>query len=245
MSVAQCAIIGISGLERTKMKRCPECNESFEDKQNFCDMDGTRLVDEAVMLRAALQRATSGTQDTGQRNVANVIWLTIPVGVCLGVVLSLFVYMVELAPQNTEQRRQNKPSAASQQVAPLKSTQVASALPAQTASSPPVEADEAQAQAQQTDAASSPSPASSPVETAARPVNNGPISTGGKQSGKQGPAIIRLKDGADVEADAVWEDKQGVWYRRGGLVSFVDPNRVAAITEPAQPKPSPSDIVRP
>jgi hypothetical protein len=232
------------------MKRCPECNESFENKQNFCDIDGTQLVDEAAMLRATLQRAIIGLPDTQQSGrSASVVWITIPAGVLIGVVLSLLVYMVELAPWNTEPARQDKSSVASQLPAPARSSQVASTLTPPMTTAPSVDATEAQEGGQQTARPSSPSPspsrASSPVETAARLLNNGPISTGGKQSGKQGPAIIRLKDGAAVEADAVWEDKQGVWYRRGGLVSFVDPNRVAAITEPAQPKPSPSDIVRP
>jgi hypothetical protein len=230
------------------MKRCPECNESFENKQNFCDIDGTQLVDEAAMLRATLQRAIIGLPDTQQRAVsASVVWVTIPAGVLIGVVLSLLVYMVELSPGNTEPGRQDKSSVGSQLPAPTRSSQVASTLTPPMAPAPSVDATEAQEGGQQADrpSSASPSPASSPVETAARLLNNGPISTGGKQSGKQGPAIIRLKDGAAVEADAVWEDKQGVWYRRGGLVSFVDPNRVAAITEPAQPKPSPSDTVRP
>lgn len=231
------------------MKQCPECNESFEDEQNFCDIHGTRLVDEAVMLRAALQRAGGSLPETQQREAssANVDWVTIAVAVMFGVMLSLLAYVIEFAPQNTELRRQNRSSAVSQQQPAPRSTQVAAAPQAQTARSAAVDAAEAQEEGQQTDAASSasPSPASSAIETAARPLNSGPVSTGGKQTGKQGPAIIRLKDGAAVEADAVWEDRQGVWYRRGGLVSFVEAHRVAAITESAQPKPSPSDIVRP
>ena len=34
--------------------------------------------------------------------------------------------------------------------------------------------------------------------------------------------------GGDV--DAAWEDKEGIWYRRSGLVSFVDSSRVKSIT---------------
>jgi len=37
------------------MKQCPECHESFDNELNFCDLDGTPLVDETVLLRAALQ----------------------------------------------------------------------------------------------------------------------------------------------------------------------------------------------
>jgi hypothetical protein len=50
-------------------------------------------------------------------------------------------------------------------------------------------------------------------------------------------AIIKMKDGSTVEADAAWEDAQGIWFRRSGLVSFVEKSRVEAIMEP-QKKPA-------
>ena len=91
-----------------------------------------------------------------------------------------------------------------------------------------------------------PSPTESPAEEAASPspaapaatpppaaLNNGPIATGTTRdlAGAE-HAIIKMKDGSTVEADAAWEDAQGVWYRRSGLVSFVEKSRVEAITEP-------------
>jgi len=57
-------------------------------------------------------------------------------------------------------------------------------------------------------------------------------------------AIIKMKDGSTVEADAAWEDAQGVWFRRSGLVSFVEKSRVEAITEP-QRKPAASETKAP
>ncbi len=53
-------------------------------------------------------------------------------------------------------------------------------------------------------------------------------------------AIIKMKDGSTVEADAAWEDAQGIWFRRSGLVSFVEKSRVEAITEPPK-KPAPTE----
>jgi hypothetical protein len=46
-----------------------------------------------------------------------------------------------------------------------------------------------------------------------------------------------MNDGTTVEVDAAWEDGQGVWYRRGGMVAFVDSQRVKAIIGRAVPKP--------
>ena len=50
--------------------------------------------------------------------------------------------------------------------------------------------------------------------------------------------IIQMNDGTSVEVDAAWSDRQGIWYRRGGLVSFVESNRVKAIRAREEPKPA-------
>ena len=50
--------------------------------------------------------------------------------------------------------------------------------------------------------------------------------------------IIKMKDGSSVEAEAAWEDAQGVWYRRSGMVSFVERSRVDKITSVAEPRPA-------
>ena len=71
------------------------------------------------------------------------------------------------------------------------------------------------------------SPAASPVAPAAATpppaaLNNGPIATGSKAVANGERAMIKMKDGSSLEADAAWEDAQGFWFRRGGVVSFVD-----------------------
>jgi hypothetical protein len=78
------------------------------------------------------------------------------------------------------------------------------------------------------------------TETATVRLNQGPISTGEKTTKNEVESglhtIIQMNDGTTVEVDAAWQDKQGVWYRRGGLVSFVESTRVKAITERTEPK---------
>jgi len=212
-------------------------------------MDGSPLVDENTLIRTALHRVAGSLPETPQRDRSEVkvVWITLSLGVLIGVVLSLLVYVSEFAPQKPEIRNDDKSTADHQQLAPGRSAHVSSTLTPQTTPDLPVA--ETQAEPGETTADPSPSPENSPAATpgeiARRSENDGPISTGSKQSGKQERAIIRLKDGAMMEVDAVWEDRQGVWYRRGGLVSFVEPDRVAEITEPLQPRQSPSDVVRP
>ena len=101
-----------------------------------------------------------------------------------------------------------------------------------------------------------PSPEASPEETAS-PVpeavpepsqpsvslNHGPISTNQQEGEKRGRTIIKLKGGVSVEADAAWEDQLGIWYRQGGLVSYVERERIESIGAP--PKPAPADVNKP
>lgn len=64
--------------------------------------------------------------------------------------------------------------------------------------------------------------------------NRGPISTGEKPKANESESalqtVIEMNDGSTLDVDAAWEDKQGIWYRRSGLVSFVESSRVKAIT---------------
>jgi hypothetical protein len=80
------------------------------------------------------------------------------------------------------------------------------------------------------------------TQTAKVRLNQGPVSTGEKSKKNEVEnavhTIIQMNDGTVVEVDAAWQDQQGVWYRRGGLVSFVESERVKAITERTEPKPS-------
>jgi hypothetical protein len=97
------------------------------------------------------------------------------------------------------------------------------------------------------------SPAESPTPTAAEVVskepspslNEGAVSTNRQEGEKRGRTIIKLKSGVRVEADAAWEDRMGIWYRQGGLVSYVERDRIESIGEPAQPKTSPTQTDKP
>ena len=40
---------------------------------------------------------------------------------------------------------------------------------------------------------------------------------------------LRLTDGTSIEADEVWDDQHGVWYRRGGVTQFVERASVKSI----------------
>jgi hypothetical protein len=214
------------------MKQCPECDEVFDNQKAYCDMDGSMLVKLTDSPRAISQTNTPAG--------ATPLWMTGVIGGLIGIIVCVLLYIAFLAPsRNTAQqdRRNNQnteTTTKTNQVAVVPHNQLP---PAETAS--PVESP-AEAEA---------SPAASPVApVAAVPpaaLNNGPIATGGKSVANGEHAIIKMKDGSSVEADAAWEDAQGIWFRRSGVVSFLDKSRVEAITEPPQKHTSAAETKAP
>jgi hypothetical protein len=213
------------------MKRCPECNEVFDEQKAFCDMDGAALVDDRDFVRAVSQTNHGSTP----------VWVTGVIGGFIGIILCVLLYIGFLAPGRENSQQDHRTSQSTQ--TPAQPNQVAVApgntqpRPVETAS--PTESPEA-----------SPSATTSPAAAASTPVpaalNNGPVATGTKAELASGErAIIKMKDGTSVEADAAWEDAQGVWFRRSGLVSFVEKSKVESITEPPSKRPVASETKTP
>lgn len=211
------------------MRRCPECHELFGGTEKFCENDGTPLQEVAA--------AASAPNGWTSRDA----WVLATFGLMGGIVLSLFVSAFLFASWGDEglatREDFERPDPAGTRSAAARPPQMASALrpeatPTPAESPTPEEEEAEQAAAPPPD----PAPASTPHPIPAA-LNQGPVSTGGSRTeGAQGQTLIRLKDGTQVEADAAWEDSQGVWYRRGALVSFVERARVETITGRAQPE---------
>lgn len=209
------------------MKRCPECHQSFEDGQKFCDIDGVSLIDETVFLREAL------IQSTG-RNGAIGAFATVLIGVLVGVALSLLVYVTLLGPLRQTKIAGQGDRGAIGQATGSKSNQMVLASSTESRPAPSLEAPTPEPTEEQQQTAASPAPAATtPPQRAS--LNDGPISTGGRHASESVHPVIKMKDGSTVEAEAAWEDSQGVWYRRSGLVSFVERSRVEKIIEAVQP----------
>ena len=219
------------------MKQCPECKEHFEDSQNFCDFDGTALRDETDLLRAALK--TPGV------SVAAVptqkMWPIVTIGILIGVIICLGVYVVMISRSTEKAENEKKTETAKlntvDRSAPA--TIRADALPAPTAEEPVAEESPAESPAE------TPAVAEVKAETTSASLNDGPVSTNRQDGERRGRMIIKLKSGVRVEADAAWEDRMGIWYRQGGLVSYVERDRIESIGEPPQPKTSPTETDKP
>lgn len=214
------------------MKQCPQCQEQFDDRQAFCDQDGAALVDHTDMVRDALNQA--------QMRQASNAWITGTIGGFIGIIVCILLYAVFLAGDSSEATDGPDTRASqTQEQAPSRPTQLAAA-PAPRETQPAEEA------SPEEEASPSPSPAevASAPTPAPPPLNTGPIATGTRQARESERAIIKMKDGSSVEADAAWEDSQGIWYRRSGLVSFVEKSRVEAITDPPR-QPAKSETKAP
>jgi hypothetical protein len=213
------------------MKQCPECNELFDDQKAFCDMDGSALVNQADSVRASSSHATPSGNSSA--------WITGVIGALIGIIVCVLLYLVFLAPDRNALEQERR-ATETKETTPAKPSQVA-LVPSNN--QPPVTESPSPAETESPAEKPSPSPAASAPTPAPAALNHGPIATGTKQLPTE-RAIIKMKDGSRVEVDAAWEDSQGIWFRRSGVVSFVDKSRVEAITE-SERKPAPEETKTP
>jgi hypothetical protein len=205
------------------MKRCPECYETYSDQAKFCETDGHELLaDPAVVPKPAVAADASAQKP--------VWWVGTALGVLIGVIFGAGVFAVTFmmsTPQASERPDSNPTPEVQERVLPHRAATTSSSLPTPAPeASPSPDAEQAKAEA---------SPATTTEnKTAPVQLNQGPISTGQKSSTGDAEAtaqtVIEMTDGSKLDVDAAWEDKQGIWYRRSGLVSFVDSSRVKSIT---------------
>lgn len=214
------------------MKRCPECYEVYEKAEKFCELDGQRLLSDPAL---------SVVEDYRGRDLQlnRQPWLIALIGVVVGVFLCVGFYGIySLFTVPPEPTLQNIPVSTAQQQEP--SHLIKSATAPIPELNPEAEEEGSPEADVSPDATASPAPAEDTRVVAAR-LNQGPVSTGQVAKAEEVATVrtvIEMKDGTSLEVDAAWEDRQGVWYRRGGLVSFVESERVKAITASVEPKAS-------
>ena len=190
------------------MKRCPQCDFIYLDTDEVCDLDGAKLiqVDEPEL---ALNEATQAKKKPARSNLAPIL-IACASGILLGALLvGAYAFFVR--------SRQESQSPTSTQVQPSPTPVIVAVAPTSEPSpSPeasPVVSPKSQAQAEQ------------PKRAA---ISKDPVSTSADNK-TSGPIWIRLSNGARIQADEVWRTKEGVWYRRNGVVTLIKANRVKAI----------------
>lgn len=214
------------------MKRCPECDSDFPDSDTFCELDGATLVTADRDTSSAFTDQTEQTDlPAGVREPEpqpDVRWKIIAIaasGVAIGVISFLIYHAITREPARESSNAPSSNSSVVQQQGPLfpsLPTPVASASPSVEPSPSP-----------------STTPTPSPKAEARVELSSSQISTGGDLKSKSGPVVIRLTDGASIEVDEAWQTKEGIWYRKGGIVALLDPKRIKAIEKITSATPSP------
>lgn len=183
------------------MKRCPQCLFLFPDSDEKCDFDQTVLE---VVDDSALESATRPKKSRAPFVIA-------AVALILGVFAVALYYGLG--------QRSQKASAAIE--TPTNAQPIATPSPAAAPSPSPVALTSP-------GPSPSPSPSASPktsptISTAHTRSTSDPVSTSGPGIGTRqgGKPVIMLTSGGKIEADEVWRTKDGVWYRRNGIVTLL------------------------
>jgi hypothetical protein len=189
------------------MKRCPQCLFLYPDSDEHCDFDKTLLE---VVDDAEIEAATRPARP--KRRV-------LPIVAGVGLLLAVFVFAIVYYAVS----RQTQEAAAAPQTSSTP-VPVATPQPALPSPSPTV--------------APSPSPSPSPKapvngtpSAAHTRASTDPVSTSGPGRGNRqgGKPVIVLTSGGKIEADEVWRTKDGVWYRRNGMVTLLKRGQVKSI----------------
>ena len=192
------------------MKRCPQCLFLYPETDERCDFDQTPLevIDDA-QIEAATRPAQSSKR---QRRV-------LPAVAAGGLLLGVLVFAIYYAMIS----RQTQKAAAAPETS---STPVVVAMPpaASPEPSPSVATSPTPSPSPKASASASPSAAHSRAST--DPVSTSGPGIGTRQGGK--PVIV-LTSGGKIDADEVWRTKDGVWYRRNGMVTLLKRGQVKAI----------------
>ena len=186
------------------MKRCPQCLFLYPDSDDNCDFDKTPLE---VVDDSALDAATRPVKRGN-----------LPFAAVMGLILGVLAFVIYFTVSYQTRKAAAVTDAATQSVADVSPSPVA------TASASPV---------------SSPSPSPSPspkaatsgASTAHSRATSDPVSTSGPGMGNRqgGKPVIMLASGGKIEADEAWRTKDGVWYRRNGIVTLLKAGQVKAI----------------
>ena len=184
------------------MKRCPQCLFIYPESDQRCDFDQTPLIDVSDSEIDAAARP--------HRNKIKFVVIALAVGLAIGT----FVIYLGFKTKIKEQSSPIVPIAVTQQILPPPPSPSPTVSPSPSPSSSP-----------------SPKPSPTRIATAHTTTSVDPVSTSGPGVGtKRGSKpVIVLTSGGKIDADEVWRTRDGVWYRKNGIVTLLKAGRVKAI----------------
>lgn len=190
------------------MKRCPQCLFLYPESDERCDFDKTLLevVDEAE-IEAATRPPKSSSRP---RRV-------LPIVAAVGLLLGVFVFAIYYAVSHQPQQATAAPQTSSTPAPVATPQSTPSPSPSPTVSPSP--------------SLSPKAPSTGSASAAHTRASTDPVSTSGPGMGNRqgGKPVIMLTSGGKIDADEVWRTKDGVWYRRNGMVTLLKRSQVKAI----------------
>jgi len=190
------------------MKRCPQCLFLYPETDERCDFDQTLLE---VIDDAEIEAATRPAQSKRR------VW---PIAAAVGLLLGVLVFAIYYAlASRPVQKVAAAPETMSTPVPVVATPPAATPEP-----SPSVSPSPSPSPSPKASASASPSAAHSRAST--DPVSTSGPGIGTRQGGK--PVIV-LTSGGKIDADEVWRTKDGVWYRRNGMVTLLKRGQVKTI----------------
>ena len=204
------------------MKRCPQCLEAYDGDERFCELDGQELmVDPTFHAVAPAGPPSTQAHQSSERSL--MVLVGVVGGVCISAVLFIVYSFASSEPPESAQL-----SSRVLQAAPVsRSAQPTQSL---TTGAEPLARPTATPEEVQPEAETSPEQSGASEDTAPARINQGPVSTNASRSETNMRTIIQLNDGTTLNVDAAWKEGPGIWYRRGGLVSFIDSKDVKSIS---------------
>ena len=203
------------------MKRCPHCLFIYPDTDGVCDFDQTALV---VVTDAEIAAAADTVERSkiNESQIANNLpklknWRAIVLAGIVGMILGIVMVGVSVAIH----RRIDTVVATQNEALPI--------IPSTTPTPSPVASPIAQKEPSPEPTVEITKASSSKSVTAHSTTSSAPVSTTARTKAQNGKPVILLTTGGKIDADEVWQTKDGVWYRREGLVTLLKKNRVKAV----------------
>lgn len=206
------------------MKLCPQCAFIYEDDQGVCDMDGKELVPDPAS-GTVNQNVSSPKLSRSGRTRASRLTAVFAGAAVLTALLSL-TYLA--------QRYQARKSYAAIPLQPLSQPSARETSPqASPANSISNMVTDAALSATANDAAASTTKPSltDPALASAPAAANAP------GANSSAPVIVRLTNGGSIKADDAGTTGNRVWYRQGGMVTFLKRSQVRAIERRSSSSP--------
>lgn len=206
------------------MKRCPQCQFIYPDTDEFCDFDQSPLaiageseIDAATqpIVRPALSElATAHSNAIANWKVRQKLPMAAGAGLILGVIIFAVYYGVtnRIAATPTTQSQTTPAPQRPVVIAPVPAP---TPIPSPTITEPQQKVTRPEAIA-------------SKAAAAHTNLSLGPVMTSSETSAKAKPVIL-LSGGGKLEADEVWRTKDGVWYRKNGVVTLLKKSKVKSI----------------